>query len=115
MIQGTSLEDYRVVGLVSHSMDCAIEGYPTVYTRISPFSTWMKSTSDQLLPTSPTEVTTETSSTTTTPTVNQCNKAVKDQFLYVVSISSSTTSEHLCSGFVYNEQFIVTAASCVIR
>jgi hypothetical protein len=28
---------------------------------------------------------------------------------------SSTTLDHLCAGFIYNDKFVVTTASCVIR
>ena len=35
------------------------------------------------------------------------------EFPYVVSITNINTDQHLCSGFIYNELWIVTAASCV--
>lgn len=36
------------------------------------------------------------------------------EFPYVVSITNINTDEHLCSGFIYNQLWIITAASCVL-
>lgn len=39
-------------------------------------------------------------------------KAREGEFPFVVSITKD--GEHLCGGFIYNQRFIVTAASCVL-
>ena len=115
LVQGTSLEGYRVVGLVSHTIRCGDPLYPTVYTRLSTYSAWMEDKGgSQLITTS--DPITETTTEFVSPDVNQCTPSSRvNQFPFIVSILSSTTLDHLCAGFIYNDKFIVTAASCVIR
>ncbi|XP_057373600.1 trypsin beta-like [Daphnia carinata] len=40
-------------------------------------------------------------------------KATEGEFPYIVSIT--TNGEHICGGFIYNQRFIVTTASCVLN
>ena len=42
LVQGKS-PDYRVVGLISHVIKCGDQLYPTAYTRLSPYSSWIES------------------------------------------------------------------------
>ncbi|KAI9556780.1 hypothetical protein GHT06_016571 [Daphnia sinensis] len=138
LVQGTS-QSFHVVGLVSHTVGCGDPLYPTVYTRLSSYSTWMEDKGGaQVIPTVSTteittmrtdptaEITTERTDPTTeitteeivltSPVVSQCSTASSsNQFPFMVSVLSSSTLSHLCAGFIYNERFIVTAASCVIR
>lgn len=115
LVQGTSLENYRVVGLVSHIIECANPLYPTAYTRLSPYFTWINNKGGpQIIPTMPELETTE--AITTAPAIHQCTLASNaSQFPFMVSILSSTTFDPLCAGFIYNERYVVTTASCVIR
>lgn len=103
MIQGTTLDNRRVVGLVSHTKSCANPHYPTVYTRLSSFSVWMENKAGLQTP------------IPEPPVTHQCAQAQANQFPFIVSISTSSTFEHLCSGFIYNHDYIVTAASCLIK
>jgi len=37
------------------------------------------------------------------------------EFPYIVSVTNLITDQHLCSGFIYSDRWIVTAASCVAK
>ncbi|XP_057373710.1 transmembrane protease serine 9-like isoform X2 [Daphnia carinata] len=136
LLQRTTPEGFHVVGLVSHTIGCGDPLYPTVYTRLSSYSTWMEdkggaqfiSTTEieEELTDSATDITTTGTYSTaeitteeivlTSPVAYRCSTASgPNQFPFMVSVLSSSTLSHLCAGFIYNERFIVTAASCVIR
>lgn len=40
-------------------------------------------------------------------------KAQEGEFPFIVSITKN--GEHICGGFIYNQRFIVTTASCVLK
>ena len=40
-------------------------------------------------------------------------QAIRGEFLFVVSITQNDS--HICGGFIYNDLWIVTAASCVFE
>lgn len=40
-------------------------------------------------------------------------EAARGEFPWLVSISEN--DRHICGGFIYNDRFIVTAASCVFE
>ena len=117
LVQGKS-PDYRAVGLVSHVIKCGDQLYPTAYTRLSPYSSWIESKGGpQIIPTTPELETTSTEvPTTPAPAIRHCTVATgAAQFPFMVSILNSATFDPLCAGFIYNEQYVVTTASCVIR
>ena len=63
-----------------------------------------------------TETTSTEVPTTPAPAIRQCTVATgAAQFPFMVSILNSATFDPLCAGFIYNEQYVVTTASCVIR
>ena len=64
-----------------------------------------------------TETTSTEVPTTPAPAIRQCTVATgaAHQFPFMVSILNSATFDPLCAGFIYNEQYVVTPASCVIR
>lgn len=121
LIQESSLEGYRVVGLVSHSLGCGNSLYPTVYTRLSSFSDWMGTnggpqSTPWTNPSSSVETTTSVLFSPTAQPIQQCKQANStSEFPFIASILDSRTLSHICAGFIYNERFIVTTASCVIR
>ncbi|XP_046642933.1 transmembrane protease serine 9-like [Daphnia pulicaria] len=115
LVLGTSVANYMVVGLVSHSTSCYS---PTAFIRLSAYSNWMQGIGGQPTETTPTAPATSTTSTTsitsTTPTASfqTCNQASAGQFPFVVAVGDATSGIHSCAGFIYNADYVVTTASC---
>ncbi len=127
--------NYLVIGIVSHSSSCFS---PTAFVRLSYYSTWMQAIGESTKtthesPNTPevTELTTMMYMTTSTgdgsetpdvPTVpattsatasfQTCDLAGAGQFAFVVSVRDRSSGLHICSGFIYNENYIVTTTSC---
>lgn len=116
LVLGTSVANYMVVGLVSHSTSCYS---PTAFIRLSAYSNWMQGiggqTTETTTPTAPATSTTSTTSiTSTTPTASfqTCNQASAGQFPFVVAVGDAVSGIHSCAGFIYNADYVVTTASC---
>lgn len=142
LVLGTSVSDFIVVGLVSHSTSCFS---PSSFIRLSFYTGWMrgiggesspgpttlsqtstKSTSvmtETIIPLSPetttmsqtsnTPVDITTEITTSTAFSQTCNVASGGQFPFVVSVGDLMSGRHSCAGFIYNANYVVTTASCV--
>lgn len=131
LVLETSVTNYMVVGLVSHSASCYS---PTAFIRLSSYSSWMQgiggeyptsttATSNNpgggatetspIASTDPTVTTTPTTSTAPITSFQTCNQASAGQFSFVVSIGDLTSGRHSCAGFIYNADYVVTTASCV--
>lgn len=111
---------------------CATKGYPAVFTRVSYFHDWIRShifsenqtnTSDnetshsrllyQCLPYSK-ECGCSLRNVVLSPSTKvECEDALPYSWSMVVSVRAGTTHEHICSGTILDDSFILTAAHCL--
>jgi secreted trypsin-like serine protease len=128
------IEDrWEQVGIVSYGEDgCATKGYPAVYTRISYFYDWIQS---HILDNNQTVVSDNQTVDSRVlydcfPNRNECGcgrrnvvlpsspmMASEDTLPYswsmVVSIRVGSSNQHICSGTVLEDSYILTAAHCL--
>ena len=120
---------WEQVGIVSYSKaNCAITGFPNIYTRLTYFIPWIRSYLDSV------DETTTTMSLTNTyrcrqPPPPSCgcgqrdvtilsstSSAIRDAsdgaWPMIVSVLLNTNGQQLCTGSIISQSFVVTAAYC---
>ena len=124
---------WEQVGIVSYGEEgCGTEGYPGVFTRVSYFHDWIQS---HIL--SDNQTNTSDNETSHSRVIYQCSidsvecgcsrrsvvlspstkveseDALPHSWSMVVSVRTDPTHEHICSGTIIEDSFILTAAHCL--
>ncbi|CAF1400682.1 unnamed protein product [Adineta steineri] len=125
---------WEQLGIVSYGVSgCAMKGYSVVYTRIAYFNDWI----DSHIHNNDNQTTISNNITSNNPTIFQCStyaskcgcsyrnvilssptnapseNALPYTWTMIVSIRSATTNQHICTGTILEDFFILTAAHCL--
>ncbi|CAF1295217.1 unnamed protein product [Adineta steineri] len=129
---------WEQAGIVSYGVSgCAMKGYSVVYTRISYFNDWIESH----IQNNNNQTTASNNTTSNNTTIFQCStypststskcgcsyrnvilssptnapseNALPYTWTMIVSIRTSTTNQHICTGTILEDFYILTAAHCL--
>ena len=124
---------WEQVGIVSYAKrNCAIQGFPSVFTRLAFFYDWIQSYLGEEISSSTTHTTSMTipgiyhcqGSVTScgcgrrdvifsSSSISQTADAIEDSWPMMVSLRLNGTADHSCGGTVLSSSFILTAAHCL--
>ncbi|XP_066591617.1 transmembrane protease serine 9-like [Prorops nasuta] len=118
----------KIIGIVSLAKACALTDYPTVYTRVSSYLDWIRehavcsSISHISLTMAITAVlcffalvaASQALPFDLTPRIVNGQDAKEGQFPYQVSLQYDKEHFHFCGGSVLNENYVLTAAHCIV-
>ena len=117
---------WEQVGLVSFGEEgCGTAGYPGVFTRMTFFHDWIQAHILDTNPTVPSRVLYDCDSyrsecrcsrrnvVLSPSTIVESEDALPYTWTMVVSIRAATTNEHICTGTIIDNSYILTAAHCL--